>query len=431
MKRKFLKRFLLVTAILLIIPLLIAGVFHAWEYASGKKYVEYLEAHSETVPLDSSFTFSTIGPDIEKSKLILAGEIHGFHEPQVFDVEFFKYLHKEHGVRYYLAEMDYLQASMVNEYLETGDDNTLGRALKNWVVAQGRENKDYYDKYRAFYRFYQDLPEEEKFQFIGIDRLRDRPLLLDFLQAITQKELHWASDENETGNLESTNADKITRLDPKDFGAMAALVDSAKLNYQDDPDSLFILTHLSTNLNYIADKVNREEVMFQNFRKLYGTYEMEDETIYGYFGLFHVFQYRVNGSHPLASRVRQSDLGLEDQILSVNLMMNDSYMVMPSSQLPPFMRDEGSYTRMPVTADNLLTMYIVGVKDFKRMTPEYHKSLVKMDGDNNPYAGSSRLNKTIQVLPVSDVFKMTDRGEQYVQYTLFIRNSDWAAPGEE
>ena len=132
----------------------------------------------------------------------------------------------------------------------------------------------------------------------------------------------------------------------------------------------------------------------------------------------------------MASKIRQSDLGLEDKILSINIMMNDSYMVMPSKQLPEFMRDEGKYTRMPVSADNMLFTYIVGIKDFKRMTPEHQKSLIKMDEKNSPYSNTLRMNKTIQLLPVTDILEITDKGKPYIQYTVFIRNSDWAEPME-
>ncbi|NBG66867.1 hypothetical protein [Acidiluteibacter ferrifornacis] len=75
-------------------------------------------------------------------------------------------------------------------------------------------------------------------------------------------------------------------------------------------------------------------------------------------------------------------------------------------------------------------MYIIGVKDFKRMTPQHHKSLIKMDAPNSPYINTIRLNKTIQILPVTDLFEMTDEGQPYVQYTVFVRNSDWAEPIE-
>jgi hypothetical protein len=155
---------------------------------------------------------------------------------------------------------------------------------------------------------------------------------------------------------------------------------------------------------------------------------LAEEKLYGFLGLGHVFQYRVNGKHPFASKVRTSNLDFQDKLLTINIMMNDSYMVMPSNQLPEFMRDEGAYTKMPVSADNMLFIYIVGIRDFKRMTPEHHKSLIKMNKEVNPYSNTIRLNKTIQILPVTDILEITDKGKPYFQYTLFVRNSDWAEP---
>jgi len=155
---------------------------------------------------------------------------------------------------------------------------------------------------------------------------------------------------------------------------------------------------------------------------------LSNENIYGYFGLAHVFQYRLNGNHPLASQIRMPDLGLENDILSMNFLFVDTYNAMKSSMLPEGIRDEGKYTRMKITSDNLLFMYIYGIQDLKRTTPENHKSIIKMNGKNNPYSNSNRLNTTFQILPVTDLFEMTDKGKPSVQYTIFVRNSDWAEP---
>ncbi|MGK0390912.1 MAG: hypothetical protein ACI94Y_003672 [Maribacter sp.] len=387
---------------LLFIAILYAG-FHLWEYSTGGKYVKYLKENSQTIPLGEHFAYDIMEKDIERNQLILVGEVHGFEEPLKFDVDFFKYLHENHSVNHYIAELDFIQANLLNDFLVSGDEELLSTILKRWVVVQGRDNQDYFDKYRALHQYYQQLPDDNKFEFIGIDRIQDNALFLDCIDGLFP---------------DTISEDYLTR----------ERIDSLEILYANNADTLFILSHLKSNLNYVRDKMNREEILFQNFQNLYKEYKLEESKLYGYFGLYHVFQYRVNGNHPLASKIRKSDLGFENKILSVNFMMNDSHMVMPSSQLPEFMRDEGKYTKMPVSADNMLFMYIYGIKDFKRMTPNNNKSLIKMTGENNPYAGSKRLNMTIQLLPVTDLFELTDKGKPYVQYTVFIRNSDWAEP---
>lgn len=388
-------------------------IFQTIEYLTGGKYLKYLEQNSTTIPLEESFSYDILTEDIEKNKLIMVGEIHGFKEPTVFDFDFFKYLHENHGVRTYFAELDFVQSTLMNQFLRSGDEVLLNEILEKWIVAQGRNNKDYYDKYKKFYLFYQELSEDEKFKFIGVDKVQNWSLLNKYINKLSSVD---------------TTLNPLTIGDGGYLPVLKNRIDTLNELYSANSETLYLLSHLSKNITYYEEKLMREDVMFKNFEDLYTDLGLRNEKTYGYFGLFHIFQYRVNGDHPLASQIRTSELGLEDKILSINFLMNDSHMVRPSNSLPKFLQDEGKYTRMAVGADNVLVMYLYGIKDLKRMTKENEKSLIKMNGEISPYANSSRLTKTIQLLPVTDVFKMEDKGKPYVQYTIFVRNSDWAEP---
>lgn len=407
--KKILKAFLKgLIGISLLIGVLYGG-FHLWEYSTGGKYINYLKENSETIPLGQSFSFKMLDNDIKDNRLVMVGEIHGFEEPQKFDYELFTHLHAQHSIKQYYAELDFVQAMLLNLYLESGDEALLKDIFRKWAVVQGRNNKDYYDKYRKFHQYYKQLTNEDKFMFIGIDKIQDVQLTLNFLNAL-----------NVDTNLVVEGTVEI--------GALLNQIEQLNSIYVNSPDTLFMLSHIKSNLKYVSEKTNREKVMFENFHSLYKRFDNGRSIAYGYFGLYHVFQYQVNGQQPLASQIRLSDLGLENKILSINFLMQDSYMVMPSKQLPEFMRDSGSFTRMPISSDEMLFVYIYGIKDFKRMTPEYHKSLVKMNADNSPYATSNRMNTVIQILPVADKFEFNEKGKPYIQYTVFVRNSDWAEP---
>lgn len=398
----------LLLVFILLIGLLYAG-FHLWEYATGGKYIKYLTENGETIPLEDDFDFDNLKDDIERSELILFGEIHGFKEPIKFDVDFFKYLNKNHGVNHYLVEFDFVQATMLNEFLLTGDDKVLDKVLKKWVVFQGRNNLDYRNKFVDLYKYYQELPLENKFEFVGVDRIQDESLLREYVNRFSPK-----SKDSEASNSveESSLLEKLSSIETS------------------NKDTLFIVAQLKSNIKYWEDRANRDDVMFENFQSIYKEKNLKTKKIYGLLGFGHIFLYRVNGGHVFASQVRKSELGLQDKIMCINTMMNESQMVMLSNQLPEFMRDEGKYTRMEISSDNMLFIYMVGVKDFKRMTPKYHKSLIKMNGENSPYGNNMRLNKTIQLLPVTPKIEITDKGKAYFTHTLFIRNSDWAAPIE-
>lgn len=389
------------------------GSFHFVEYASGSKFVKYLKENSETLSLNQSFTYNLAKADIEKSKLILIGEIHGTEEPSKFDVDFFKYLNKDFGVKNYFAEFDFVQAEYLNRFMANGNNDLLKDILKNWIVGQGRNNQDYFDKYLYFQEYYAQLADDRKFQFLGIDIIQDWELTTRYLNELIPQ----------NQNIEPIEFVKDGLIDK-----LMKQLDLLSSYYTNNTDTLSKLSHLQKNIELVQNKVNREDIMFENFQSFYKSKDLKNTRSYGFFGLFHVFQYRVNGNYPLASKIRQSDLDLEDKILSFNFILNDSYTVMPSKQLPEFMRDKGEYTKMAISADNMLVMYIYGIKDFKRITQENHKSLVKMNGENNPYLNSNRLNASFHILPLTDLFKMTDKGKPYVQYTIFVRNSDWAEP---
>ena len=397
----------------LVLGIFVYYMFLGIEYLSGKEFVKYLEDNSETKSLEEPFNFLIGEDDFENSKLILVGEIHGTNIPSQFDVEFFIHLYKNFNVRWYWAELDAIQAYYMNTFLENGDEQLLERILKNWVVAQGRNNLDYMNKYKELHRFYKQLPDEEKFKFIGIDKIQDWRLVTKLVNQLS-------SADNSLLQLEFSKESILSQLTER-----TSYLDSMELT---DSSQFWLLKQIKDNISFYREKLPREEAMFENFRNNFSYYGLEKERSYGFFGLYHVFQYEVNGEKPLAALIRSSNLGLADKMISINFMMTDSKMVMKSNTLPRFLQDEGPYTKMGLSSDNIFVMYIYGIQDFKRMTPPNHKSLIKLNGKDSPYSNTMRLNKTIQLLPVTDVFKMTEEGKEYVQYTIFVRNSDWAEP---
>ncbi|MFT4679633.1 MAG: hypothetical protein ACI84C_002314 [Flavobacteriales bacterium] len=410
------KRFfkILAKSILFLIALVLVAycAFRGIEYATGGKYVDYLELNSETVANEDSFSFSTMEEDIQQNKVLLVGEIHGFDESCKFDLEFFKHIHANHNVRTYMAELDVAQAMYLNEFMRTGNDSTLKRILEKWAVVQGRNNQDYLDKYIGFHTFYQSLDSADRFTFYGVDKIQDWKLVHQLV--------------NEKLSVDSN----FVAFDYDKESVIADLKQAIEENLaSQDPVDCF--EELLANVKYYEEKVGREQVMFNNFESLYEAHSMSKEKVYGFFGSAHVFQYRVNGSHPLASLMRQSDLNLAGKIMSVNFLYVDSYMVMPSAQLPEFMRTGPDYSKMPISADAVLFMYIYGVNDFKRMTPENHKSILKFNGADSSYGNSCRLNTTIKILPIVPDMDLDDEGAEYLQYTVFVRNGDWAEPVSE
>ena len=96
--------------------------------------------------------------------------------------------------------------------------------------------------------------------------------------------------------------------------------------------------HLQENIGYYQKGENRDQVFFENLVYYYDYLGLDGKKIYSYLGSYHVFQYKVNGNSPFSAKVKQSELSFANKMTSLNFLMNDSYMVMPSNQLPEFMR---------------------------------------------------------------------------------------------
>ena len=400
--------FKIVVGIILLI-FIAYGLFLAVEYITGNKFVDYLKKNSDTVAIGDSFDFSKFDNSFSENDLILVGEIHGFHEPQIVDYNLFTYLHKKHKVNFYFAEVDLVQAHYLNEYLKTGQEEHLDSALKKWAVIQGRDNESYYNKYRKLHNYFTEQDSSSKFKIIGVDKLQDKSLVKHYLSGL------------------GVSFDSTSKTWEQIKTATVQLTSDSLISPQMSKE----LLRLALNIDFVNEKTNRDNVFFENFQYYYDDLNLTGKKLYGYFGLFHVFQYKPNNLSPFAAQIKGSSLPVASNMLSINFLLNDSYAVMPSDALPDFMRQPGKYSKMPISADNPLFIYIYGIQDFKRFTPENCKSLIQLTGTNSPYEGSNRMATTIQILPVTDKMVFNEEGKDYVQFTVFIRNSDWAKPRED
>jgi hypothetical protein len=385
--------------------------FRASEHIEGNNYLTYLKKNTETVSLEQSFRFDLMQQDLTKHRLILVGEIHGFQEPNKFDLELFTHLITNHEVKTYLAEMDFCQAYYLNNYNRTGDSKLLKEILKEWEVTIGRDNKDYAEKWMNLRKVYQDGYE---FKYIGNNNLSDIKLLGRWLH-------------EKTGNREFLQSPQNDSLAVIQFLNLA----KQELGEITTDETIWEINHQIRNMERYLNKAYREEVITENLLELYEHYGLYNQKVYGFYGLGHTMQSPIQeGFESMASRLKQQDSRFKDALLSINIVFTDSYMTVRSKGLPKFLRDQGPFTRMPVSYDNIWLNYLHGIEDLKRICLPYTKSLIKLDGTNSPYFNSRRLFRMSKILPIGQVLNAReDRSTtDYGQYLLFFRNSDWARP---
>jgi len=69
--------------------------FNVRENVRGNNFIPYLQSNIESSTNPEDLSFQMMREDIQNSKLILVGEIHGFQDATKFDPVFFSFLRKE------------------------------------------------------------------------------------------------------------------------------------------------------------------------------------------------------------------------------------------------------------------------------------------------------------------------------------------------
>ncbi|MFY8274067.1 hypothetical protein AAEU32_08075 [Pseudoalteromonas sp. SSDWG2] len=390
------------------------GMFLLTEYVTGQDHVAYLQNNKETSALDEPFEFDMMHADINANSLVLVGEIHGFKTPVQFDIEFFSYLTAQHEFNTYMLEMDFSQAYFMNKYNQTGDTALLQKVLSNWVVAIGRDNQDYKKRWQQLQALYES---GYRFHYLGNDRLKDIELLYKHLNEL-EDGLSLAWDDTLTEQEQLTLAKES--------------IISLLAQHQHTDNTQWQLNHLLTNIEMKLAKTHRETVMTNNFLALYQYYDLYNEKVYGYYGIGHtLLKQSAEGHKSMAARLAEHEQWFADNTLAVNMVFVDSYMTVPSQALPAFLQEQGQYSKLSVSFDNLLTHYAFGIQDFKRVTEQSTKTLFKLNGANSPYFSSQRLFTAYKLIPSSLTLSAHQEAvsADYGQFALFIRDSDWAEPG--
>ncbi len=417
------KKLIKILGLVILIPLcmywIYAAVFHINEYFKGNAFVTYLEKN-KTV-LDTNF-------ELDKSfytkQLYMVGEIHGFAKSPEIDFTLFKHLNQRTGVRVYMSEVDYSQAYFLNQYLETGRDSIINYALQNWLVVQAQNNKDYYQKWKKLYNYNLSLPKDKKIVVLGCDVLSDMKLFKHHLKILLDSEDYIDVFASATKRKEFVERIRHFRSDEV---KQLRLKEKYPYTYSD-------IDHLMETLLQTEEK-GREAKIFNNFKRMVDINKLHHEKIYSFYGNFHTLQSSTaDGFEPLAKKIKQSELEMGQNMVSLNMLFNDSEMIMPSEGLPSFLKTGPNWSEVGFKYDSLLLFYLEGIKDLMRTSAENTTTFYKMNGIDSPYYKTDRLMSIKMLLPFLENQKIEINSNlgsaDYSQYLIFVRNSEAAQPFE-
>lgn len=352
-------------------------------------------------PVTGGLSFS-FPADFYDGRLFLLGESHGSAAPQVLDLELFSHLNERIGLVDYVAEIDPVQADVLNRYLASGDEAMLDRVFDHWNRGSQWANTAYEDKMRGLRELHRSLPAGRRIRLHGLDAIQDWSLLADELAT------------------RGVAIDRDALLATRATDARARLAADALRAADPQPDA-----YLLAALERQAAGADREATIFGNYRELVTSGVLGERPAYGLWGTWHVLQAPANGARPWAARVRDSTLPASGRMRTIVLHSLDSAVQFPV-QLPegparvrfadanvdgPVVKLDGSATLRDASAARRIRVF-------------------RIDGGGTPYAAGQEL---VALRSSMDRGLQPDPGiptTGFTQYVGVFRDSDWAPPRE-
>ncbi|MBF4505812.1 hypothetical protein IRZ83_03970 [Flavobacterium sp. JLP] len=390
-------------------------------FGQENNFKNYLADNKSTLDLENENQWELLKSDAEQNQFIILGESHGAQKAQLIDFNLLKYLNKTVGTKNYIAELDFAQATAVNEFLEKGNEEKLKKVFRYWIKIHAQwGNQDFYNKILKIRTLNLSLPKEKRIVFIGIDGVQDFENYLNYLKLFIGKNKIF--DSLRVGlnkEYNDSNVEEISLFAQKYLDE----IHQNKTEFEKVLKNKFsVFEYLIQNLSYSNSKsgVNRPEQLFRNYKQLYAILNLENQKLYGMWGYFHAHLVPVYYiGEDFASKLASSDHVSSKKIISVVCLPVDS-------QFNVWNTKTESWTKEPFSYDNKSLLQIEGINDLRELSTENSTTLFKLNGINSPFPKTGRLfNGLAPQGKLAGNFKNRDYAFQYV---VLMRNSDWLNP---
>ena len=433
---------------LLLLPVLLLGlgwagyVAYVW-IALGRPdpaLVTYLRAQQRPVPTAAPAAFPDFEPGFYANQLFLLGESHGRAAPQELDFALLRHLNQKTGLRNYVAEIDPSQAFFFNRYLATGHEADLQTVFRGWDGEEQWGNQDFYDKVRRIRQLNQTLPPAARIRFIGLDRIQHVGVALQHLRAILAQEPGpgAAGRSAVLDTLRQLSAGPVptepalARLAHRLLPAFLSAPDSAGTGAGLSAAGRAQVAQLLRNASYLrGPSIRRDSVMLLNLQADYVRLGLQNEKLYGLWGMYHVLQSAVSNSQPFAALVRASALPLRGRVVSLVLFTANSETMIPAGAIPAALRPPGRSVNVGWLNSAGPVVLVPGIRDLLAAAPAGAPATVfRLDAPQAPYRHSLRL-ATTQAPLMNQTLAPTRAGAattDYFQYAVLLRNSAAVRP---
>ena len=295
--------------------------------------------------------------DIDNNYIFLAGEAHGSIKSIDMNLYLLKYFIEKGDIKYILYESGYADSQYLNRYLDTGDESILEYLFEksSGTMSYTMEN---YNLLKSIYEYNLTLEKDKKIMFVGIDKENPEVAIKYIKTLLPGKEtnntkvkqfnniVYWLNKNNYVD--ESKKALELIRTSQKDIEEYWGV-------------DYFHIEYLLNNLSQSVGQLFREELLINNFKKLYEY--LPKGKYFGQFGGAHTNLNPVTKS--LATYLQNEYEYTKDKVVSIDYKYNDSYSYIPTG----------------LNVDSKLEEYIDSI-----FFPRYRSTiLIKLNYENSIY----------------------------------------------
>lgn len=262
----------------------------------------YLQQHGTTIDLGSRppAAFRLLDDDLPDHEVFLAGEVHGIAANVDLDLALLTYLHRNAGVRYYLAEASPSAAWLMNRYLTTGDEAHLNMlfAATRGTAMWTREERE---KLRRIRAFNQVVGSDAAVEVVGIDIEHQPGLTLEHVRQLTGGASAPESIDELLERLGGEDgATPLQGADSRELARTLRAATAARAYYTSGLDEQYRI---------------RDAAMFESFTAVYPS--LGRGKLYGQWGRAHVLQRPTARIETIAARLDAAGSPVAGKVLSI------------------------------------------------------------------------------------------------------------------
>ena len=386
------KRLIILTTVSVIFTFLFASCTSV-TLPHGKTEKEYIRQHAVAVPLGGKTLFdaaeaaaqeeiaealdSVYAPYAGTKRVIFFGESHACAGNFVILDRFFPYFLQNFDVSTYVSEKGAAEGFLVDRYLRTGDEEILAGIMQT-VSSSAAYTEDQAESFRRMRQLWIELPEEQRFSYIGIDIghglaapvaafyyiIEDiggpPPEVLKSIPGMYREYREngfpiWNDPEEE--KIRGRITDIKSELSGEggltnylgEYAAIARLIiDSAAAAYQ--------FYDIERSQGYHAAAPLREDAIMDHFTRHHRLSPLPGGEVYfGQWGGFHIHQQYLGESKTIAGMINAPDGPFPGKVLSTIIFYNNcEYLDRKTGMAKPLQDKSGAFLGNFIDADCVL-----------------------------------------------------------------------------